>query len=142
MHLIRMVVEIRQNLLERHQKMALLKDARAHKAGYKSLIARALPCPGAASLPCRRVAAVRNKLRSMHVIAPPCYILYHLVLFGHMRHRARRVSRPLDHSTPAVRYGGARHPALVQVLAYRIAKHHLESLILQELPFRLSVRLQ
>ena len=39
MHLVRMIIQIGQDLLERHQKMALFKNACSHKSGNQSLFA-------------------------------------------------------------------------------------------------------
>ena len=86
MHLIRMVIQVCQYLLKRHQKMTLLKDTGRHESGHKAFITRTAASFFAALSPRLRIAAVCNDIRSMNIFSPAGYIFYDLVLFSNKRH--------------------------------------------------------
>ena len=136
-HLVRVRIEIRKRVLKAHEKVALLKDAGAHKA--RQQVVR--PAGGArlstAGLPSLRAGSL--KIGSMHRLAPAHDVRADGETLARVRHGAGRILRKQDRRAPAVLARCAAPAVAAQVGVARVGKAHVQRLILAQLALRLAV---
>ena len=132
-----MRIEVRERILKAHEKVALLKDARAHKARQQPLRPAGGACLQAAGVPPLRAGGLQ--IGCMHRLAPARDIRAHGKPRARVRHRAGGILRKQDRRAPAVLARRAALAVAAQVRVARVGKAHVQRLILAQLALRLAL---
>ena len=136
-HLVRVCIEVRERVLKAHEKVALLKNARAHEPGQQVIRPAGGACLGAAGLPPLRAGSLQ--IGRVHRLAPARDVRADGETLARVRHRAGRVLGKQDRRAPAVHARRAALAVAAQVGVARVGKAHVQRLILAQLALRLAV---
>ena len=136
-HLVRMRIEVRERVLKAHEKVALLKDARAHKARQQPLRPAGGACLQAAGVP--SLCAGGLEIGGMDRLAPARDVRAYGKPLARIRHRTGGIRREQDRRAPAVPARRAALAVAAQIRVARIVQAHMQRLILAQLALRLTV---
>ena len=136
-HLVRVCIEVRERVLKAHEKVALLKNARAHEPGQQVIRPAGGTRLGAAGLPPLRAGSLQ--IGRVHRLAPARDVRADGETLARVRHRAGRVLGKQDRRAPAVHARRAALAVAAQVGVARIVEAHVQRLILAQLALRLAV---
>ena len=139
MHLLRVLIQVRQRVLKAHQEVALLEDTGTHKACQQLLLPAGRPCRGAARLPALRAG---GDIRRVHRLPPAGNVRTHRQAVCGDGHRPRRVGGKADGGAPAVFADGPPLPVAPQIGVDGIVQAHVQRLVLAQLAIRLAIGLQ
>ena len=139
-HLVGVLVKRGKGVFKIHEEVALLENARAHKAGKQLIIACLLARLFAALLPALRAAC--GKVGRVHDLPPARYVRADRKLRRMHRNGSRRILGKAYRRSPSVNAHAAAPAVAAQKRVYRIVQAHMQRLVLLELPLGLAVGLQ
>ena len=132
-----MCIEVRERILKTHEKVALLKDARAHEPGQQVVRTAGSARLSTAGLPSLRAGSLQ--IGGMDRLAPARDVRAYGKPLARIRHRAGSILGKQDRRAPAVLARRAALAVAAQVGVARVVQAHMQRLILAQLALGLAV---